>query len=274
VITLSQDNTIHDALLLMQKKEIKRIVIIKEDLPVGIVTERDLGRFLGSDKTSRKLSEIHLSEVMSRNLVTVSEDQLDISTQCAIRMDTFRISSVLIVNQNGKLVGITTKSDLVRNFLNLYPGIYKVKDYMSKTVVTCRKADSLYFALGMLNKNKISRLVVTDNEGNPLGIISYDSVFKIGLYGKNQTESTAYPFSKNSEKMLVGDIIGPDLIVVNPNDDLVKASKLMIEYKINGIPVVDVNGNLEGVIASTDIARAYAEVETRLRLIKRDPHFA
>jgi len=55
-------------------------------------------------------------------------------------METFQISSVIVVDDDGKLVGITTKSDIVKNFANIYAGVYKVKDYMSKNVVTCRKS--------------------------------------------------------------------------------------------------------------------------------------
>jgi CBS domain-containing protein len=48
----------------------------------------------------------------------------------------------------------------------------------------------------------------------------------------------------------------------------------MTKYKVSGIPTVDKDGNLEGMISSTDIVHAYNEVETHFRLIKKDPHFS
>lgn len=48
----------------------------------------------------------------------------------------------------------------------------------------------------------------------------------------------------------------------------------MVEYKVSGIPVVDTNDDLKGIISATDIVRAYTEVETHKRLAKKDPHFA
>src|SRR5574341_863258 len=143
VITLTQENNIYDALLLMQKNDIKRIVIAHKDVPIGIVTERDIGMFLDKDKSTRTLDQICLGEIMSKHPVTITLGQSDHLEQCAIRMETFQISSVLVINDEGKLVGITTKSDLVKNFFNLYRGTYKVSDYMTKKVVTCRKSDSL-----------------------------------------------------------------------------------------------------------------------------------
>ena len=82
VITLLKKQTIHDALFVMQKNNIKRIVIVENNIPVGIVTERDIGKFLEYDKTSRNLDEINLDEIMSRNLVTVYFEQSDIISQC------------------------------------------------------------------------------------------------------------------------------------------------------------------------------------------------
>jgi CBS domain-containing protein len=272
VVTLSRGVTIHDALLLMQKNNIKRIVIIEKDIPIGIVTERDIGKFLEYDKTTRSLVEIPISEIMTRNIITVNSDQQDIFSQCAIRMDTFQISSVIIVDENGKLMGITTKSDLVSNFATKYQGAYKVKDYLSKQIMTCRKTDSLCFGLDMLNKNKISRLVVTDNDGKVLGVITYDTFLRNSNYFKNPNRNYLLP-EGSGIGMTVGDIIGSELIIVRSDDDLAKAANLMIEFKVSGIPVVDVNDELKGVISATDIVTAYTQVETHRRLAKKDPHF-
>jgi CBS domain-containing protein len=271
VISLSKEHTIHDALYFMQKNNIKRIVIAEKNTPIGIVTERDIGNFLELDKTSRNLDEIALNEIMSRNLVTVTSDQSDIISQCAIRMTTFQISSVVIIDESGKLVGIITKSDIVHNLAIKYPGTYKVKDYVSKILMTCRKTDSLCFGLDMLNKNKISRLVVTDNDGKAIGLVTYDSFLRNSVYFKSPSRNYLLP-EGSGKGMTVGDIIDSELITVTSDDDLAKAANIMNEYKVSGIPVIDAN-ELKGVISATDIVKAYTEVETHKRLAKKDPHF-
>jgi len=296
VITLSPEKTINDALQVMQKNDIKRIVIVKNNLPIGIVTERDIGKFLEKDKTIRTLDQIPLDEIMSTGLVTITLGQQDHLIQCAIRMETFQISSVIVVDDDGKLIGITTKSDLAKNFANIYVGVYKVKDYMSKKIITCRKSDSLLFALNMLNKNKVGRIVVTDNDGKPIGVVTYDTFLRNSEYFKGGKQDTRnYLLPKTSAKGLtemrrmvkifvlltdkpgalkeVADIIGNELLMVESEEDLAKAAKLMTEYKVSGVPTVDKDGNLEGVISSSDIVRAYSEVETHFRLIEKDPHF-
>ena len=256
----------------MQKNFIKRIVVIENDMPIGIITERDIGNFLEDDKTDRSLNEIPVGDIMTRNLVTVTLDQQNLFSQCAIRMDTFQISSILIVDEKGRLVGITTKSDLVRDYASKYPRDYKVKDYMSKKIMTCRKTDSLCFGLDMLNKNRISRLVVTNNDGKALGVLTYDSFLRNSVYFKKPSRNYLLPES-SGVGMTVGDIVGSELITMDSDDDLAKAANLMINYKVSGIPVVDAKDELKGIISSTNIVEAYAKVEHHRRLSKADPHF-
>src|SRR5579863_564135 len=119
VVTLGAEDTVNDALFLMQKNDIKRIVIVRDDFPIGIVTERDIGKFLEHDKTTRALDKIPIQNIMSKNLVSISVEDEDIAIQSSIRMDTFQISSVVVVDNEGKLAGITTKSDLTRIFSSL-----------------------------------------------------------------------------------------------------------------------------------------------------------
>jgi CBS domain-containing protein len=220
------------------------------------------------------LDQIQLNEIMSRNLFTISKDQDELLVQCAIRMDAFQIGAIIIVD-NEKLVGIVTKSDITKYFSNSLGGAYKVKDYMNTKMITCRKSDSLLFALTMLNRNKIARLVVTDNDGRPVGIISYDTFLRNSKYfklGKQNTRDYLLP-KISAKELLVSDLIGNELLTIESTDDLVKAARLMVEYKISGIPVVDEHGNLEGVISVTDIVRAYHEVRVHAILQKNDPHF-
>ncbi|NDF24832.1 MAG: CBS domain-containing protein, partial [Thaumarchaeota archaeon] len=45
VLTLTENDTIHDALVMMKTNFIKRVVIEKGKSPAGIVTERDINAF-------------------------------------------------------------------------------------------------------------------------------------------------------------------------------------------------------------------------------------
>ncbi|HXV67005.1 MAG TPA: CBS domain-containing protein, partial [Nitrosopumilaceae archaeon] len=172
VITVDPEASIHDTLLQMQTNFIKRVVIASNNRPVGLVTERDINKFLEHDKTAKALDEIPIKYVMKKDPIVVQDGIDDHLEQCAMRMETFNIGSVILVNDSGSLIGIVTKTDITKVFSKIYGGQYKVKNYMTKKLITCRKTDSLRYALSMINKNNISRLIVTDNKGTPEGIIS------------------------------------------------------------------------------------------------------
>ena len=269
VITVTPDASINDVLQKMQLNFIKRIVVEVNNKPVGIVTERDINKFLENDKTARALKEIPIKQVMTKNLITITDGPNDHLNQAATRMDTFKIGSVIVVDSNGNLAGIITKTDITKVYGAVYGGKFQVKDYMTQKVFTCRKSDSLRFALNMINQNDISRLVVTDNNGKPLGVITTNTfLIHSSYFTKGKTRTREYLFSVDSEDMCVGDLVSKELLTVNLEDDLSIAAQKMIKNQINGIPVVDDKNELVGVVSNLDIVKAFVRVESTEHLLE------
>ncbi|MFB5597732.1 MAG: HPP family protein, partial [Nitrosopumilaceae archaeon] len=67
------------------------------------------------------------------------------------------------------------------------------------------------------------------------------------------------PISKD-ENITVGDLLKDELLTIEQEDDLATAASLMIKNKVSGIPVVDNNQNLVGVVSKFDIVRAFTVV--------------
>lgn len=262
VLTVKPESSIFDALQLMQTNFVKHIVVTIDNKPVGIVTERDINKFLENDKTSRALNEIPIKHVMHKNIISISDGYEDHFNQCATRMETFKIGSIVLVDDKGYLIGIVTKTDIVKAFSMVYGGKFKVQDYMTKGAVTCRKSDSLQFALDVMNRNEISRLVVTDENGIPQGLISTNTFLNHSDYfSKGSTRSRDYllPIGED-EKLNVSDLMADEVLTINEGEDLATAASLMIKNKIGGIPVVDSSKNLVGVISKFDIVKAFIVV--------------
>jgi CBS domain-containing protein len=51
----------------------------------------------------------------------------------------------------------------------------------------------------------------------------------------------------------VKDIMTSDVISVSPETEIVSAARIMIEKRINGLPVVDDNGNVVGILCQSDL---------------------
>lgn len=271
VLTLTEHSFIHDALVMMQTNFIKRVVVIKDKRPVGIVTERDINRFLENDNTKRTLDEVPLKEIMRKNVITVIDGQQDHLEQCASRMETFKIGSVIVTDDNGNLVGITTQTDIARSYAKMYPGKYKVKDYMTDKVFTCRHSDSLKFALEMINKNNASRLIITDNEGNVKGVITTNTFLKHSSYFKRPSKTREYLLpNEPADNLAVSDFVKDEVLMIEPDDDLATAAHMMVRNNVGGVPVIVMQKNkLVGIVTKFDIVRAFAEVLPHRKLLEK-----
>lgn len=49
------------------------------------------------------------------------------------------------------------------------------------------------------------------------------------------------------------DIMTKEVITVHPETEVVQAAKLLLEHNINGLPVVDKDGGLQGIICQSDL---------------------
>ena len=110
VITIERDKTTQDAAKLMAEHSIGSLVIISDDNPVGIVTERDLVRKVCAKDVAS--SKVHLNDVMSSPVIWAEPD---VPIETAVqRMFNNKIRRLPIL-ENGKLVGIVTVSDLAKH---------------------------------------------------------------------------------------------------------------------------------------------------------------
>ena len=262
VITVNPETSIFDTLKQMQTNFIKHIVVSSKNKPLGVVTERDINKFLENDKTARVIDEIPIKHVMQKNVISLVDGFEDHFVQCASRMDTFKIGCVVLVNDNGELIGVVSRTDIAKAYSVAFGGKYLIKDFMSKKVVTCRKSDSLKFALDLINRNEVSRLVVTDENGSPIGLITTNTFLTHSDYfTKNQTRSRDYLLPiKKGETLTVADMLTDEILTIDQEEDLATAAGLMVKNKINGIPAIDSSKNLVGVISKTDVVRAFTVV--------------
>jgi CBS domain-containing protein len=281
-IKLGPDGTVYDARNVMVKYNIGRVVVVdKHNKVLGIITEKDIARFLYQEVSNRHLNEIRLDEVMSKNLITVTEDQ-DVSS-CAKIMIENNISSIIVVNNeknddDGYPTRIFTKTDLVEAYARQYIGKNSVAQYMAKRVFSVAPDETIHTALTLMISNKVSRIVVTTNN-KPVGIITGRDLLPIGAsfgtggggganrtywtiqeksVGKRKKEQMFIP-SGIKEMFLAGDVMTYDPIVITKDSDLAEAALIMMRNRISGIPVIDSDNNLTGIVTKTDLIRAIAD---------------
>lgn len=108
VWTISKKSTIVEGLELMAEKHIGSLVVVEDGDVIGIFTERDFSRKVGPE--GKNPENTLIEEVMTRELITVSPDQL--INECLVLMTDNHIRH-LPVMEGKRLVGIVSVSDVL-----------------------------------------------------------------------------------------------------------------------------------------------------------------
>lgn len=123
-ITIDQDMPINEALVLMREEKVRRLPVLdKKGKLVGIVSEKDLLYASPSPVTTLSIHELHyllskiaVTDVMTRDVVTVDEDTA--LEEVARVMADNKIGSAPVMRQ-GELVGIITETDVFKILLEM-----------------------------------------------------------------------------------------------------------------------------------------------------------
>ena len=123
IISIAPDMPVHDALDMFRREHIRRAPVVKDGKLIGIVSDHDLLNASPSPATSLSvwemnylLSKITVSEVMTRNVLTVDENT---PIEEAARIMADNKVGGLPVMRDGHVVGIITETDLFKIFLEL-----------------------------------------------------------------------------------------------------------------------------------------------------------
>lgn len=154
----------------------------------------------------------------------------------------------------------------------------KVKDVMTKDVVTTTLDDTLLETSLKMSEKKISGVPVVNEENLLLGMLSeadilrsikttvktmhliYPSLSSLGVaFRENVSEKEAVSAYRDIEKMKVSEIMTKDVHSIGPDEELRNAIRKMVTNGINRLPVIDENGKLVGIITRGDILKGIAE---------------
>jgi CBS domain-containing protein len=264
VIKCLSDATLLEVRELLTEQRVTRILIVDPaGNPIGIISEKDFMDFLFCDKSMRGLEEIPAEEVMTSDLITIN--RYASMAEAAETMIEEEIGSLVV--KDGQLEGIITKADIV-TYVAATGNETPVGQYMTHNPATVRPSQSIFSTIDLLLRERISRVVVIDEESRPVGIIApADLTFADSMvYLSRMYVAGGPPIAPvlHSCRVTVKDFMTKNPVCVNLNSDLATAAKLMTRHRISGLPVTDDAGKLMGMISKTDMTIAVAHKRNRL----------
>jgi CBS domain-containing protein len=106
-VMIEVDSDVNEAVRLLSYYNIGRLLVVKDNELIGIVTDGDL--MIEHDR------EMPIKDFMSENLITVKED--DTIVEAARILKENEISGMPVINEEGHLAGIITVEDIVYRYV-------------------------------------------------------------------------------------------------------------------------------------------------------------
>lgn len=148
------------------------------------------------------MEHLHVSDVMNPSVISIS-DEAPLQEAVDV-MRKHNISALVVVDHAGYMVGVISQTDLLRAWQagSDYTTLANspVSQYMTREVISCAPHKSLNYAMHMLDRHQIRRLVVVESwDGGrfvtdrmkPVGILSQTDIVRtlIGKFGDEDAEA-------------------------------------------------------------------------------------
>ena len=133
-----------------------------------------------------------------------------------------------------------------------------IKDWMTKDVITVSPDTSMMAVSKLLKNHDIRRVPVVDKDGRLIGIVTDRDI-------KEASPSKASCLDIHELYYLLSEIKVADIMTHNPytiniDETVEKAAAAMLDKKIGGLPVVDDDHKVVGIITDTDIFKLLVNI--------------
>ncbi|MDD4913262.1 MAG: PAS domain S-box protein [Sideroxydans sp.] len=108
-IALPPNCALTQAIELMQAQRKSCVIVVENEKPVGIITERDMVRFYSGE---RSYTDLALGQVMATPVLTISRSAT--TNQAAEKMLAHKVRHLVAVDDEGRMVGLVSEHDLTQ----------------------------------------------------------------------------------------------------------------------------------------------------------------
>ncbi|HEY3235258.1 MAG TPA: CBS domain-containing protein [Polyangiaceae bacterium] len=131
----------------------------------------------------------------------------------------------------------------------------RVRDVMTKEVVTLERNEKMVVADDVMRLGRIRHLPIVDEDGALVGIITQRDLFHSGLmkalgYGTHAQRGAL-------DLLSIKDAMKTDVVTTAPDVKLSEAARLMLEKKIGCLVVLEA-GKIVGILAESDFVQLHS----------------
>ncbi|MEN6592129.1 MAG: CBS domain-containing protein [Methanobacterium sp.] len=257
-----------NAMELMREKNVSGLPVVKNSTNklVGILTRSDL---------VKNPDEEQIALIMTRDIITVNpDDDIKDAAEIMVKYDIRRIPVV----EDGELVGLVTASDIINKALWKLDVKDPVEDYMIKNIPTAWERTPLNIAFEVMTYFNLKVLLALNKDGKLSGILTEtDFIEESEIISERTVHNTSVgtegdKWSWDSKNVLyviknhlkfsdkeVKDVAATDLVIVTTKTSVKECANKMRQRSIEQVPVIDVEGELVGLVRATDLIKAISD---------------
>jgi CBS domain-containing protein len=143
----------------------------------------------------------------------------------------------------------------------------KIRDVMSYNPTRIDVDATMQRAAEVVSLTQVSDLMVTDSDNHFIGVLSEGDLIRAVMpkfdeimQGGGSLREAFDMFIENGRTVAIKPIssivIGrSDLVIVHPDDEVLKAAGSMVSRQIRRLPVVNADGKLVGTVSRADVCR-------------------
>ena len=239
VITTTPETSMIQAAKTMGKLHIGSLVVVKYRTPVAIVTERDLlTKVLACNLD---LEKTLVEQVMSYPLIRICPP-FEIREAARTMINK---KGRLVVFECGKLAGIITASDLIREMPDAPETSLVVDDFMTKKIVSVDEDETVLAVAGIMGKKRVGSVIVTRDK-KPSGIFTERDLLSTFIVQGRPLDTE------------VGAACSAPLKTAPAGISIHEAAKIMAAQHVQRLPIMKKN-KIAGIITARDLVEAYAK---------------
>ena len=266
VYIIEPNETISHARNLMLKHKIGAIVVVNNGKMIGIVTKSDMGKRMAQAEPiwrRRPIDKVPINLVMTESPITIYPEA---SIKQAVDLMLENNINNIPVTKNS-VVGIVTRKDIVK-YVSEQVIDTKVSEIINEYVVSVHRHHTVNHVIDEMERNKVSKVIVTDDAEEAVGIISTTNLALSSMTDNENNLSTknikmarrptsggekSYRYIKEVP-LIAEDIMSGPIVTIASDNTIVDAAKIMIKENITALPV-EQDGEIIGMISRSDVIR-------------------
>ncbi len=130
--------------------------------------------------------------------------------------------------------------------------VYHVKDIMSANCIAINQSSSILEAYNLLREKKVSQIPVVFPDGKIVGMINKKIILNLLM--------DDFDRGRHILNQKLSELYFDDLLTTDPISDIRRVAKVMLDFKLDAIPVVDSKDVLCGIVSKTDIIKAVSKL--------------